>query len=135
MLEGSKSLAAHILNGAEIQNLGLAWFFTRYLTFGRFHHALLILDNPAQNMDQPTYRDLCRLLESLLRLHRSHRQPLTMLTFFHQDTRALDAARATNGTLHLLRWNKKGTPVIEEAIRLLQDEHPAPYPTKVLALG
>jgi hypothetical protein len=58
-----------------------------------------------------------------------------MLTFFHQDTRALDAARATNGTLHLLRWNKKGTPVIEEAIRLLQDEHPAPYPTKVLALG
>ena len=135
MLEGSRSLAAHILNGAEIHNLGLAWFFTRYLTFGKFGYAFLVLDNPAQHMDQPTYRDMCRLLESILRLHRRHCHPLTMLTFLHQDSRALDAARATNGTLHLLRWNKKGTPVIEQSMRLLQDEYSTPYPAKVLAIG
>jgi hypothetical protein len=135
MLEGSPSLAAHILNGAEIYNLSLAWFLTRYLTFGRFHHAFFVLDDPAQQMDQPTFRDFCRLLESLIRLHKMHSYPLSVLTFLHQDSRALDAARATNGILHLLRWNKRGTAVIEKSLRMRHDDAVSPFPNKLLAVG
>lgn len=135
VLEGSDSLAAHVLNGAEVYNLSLAWFLTRYLTTGRFQLGFFVLDDPAQQMDQPTFRDLCRLLESLLRLHRTHDYPLTIATFLHQDSRALDAARTTNGTLHLLRWNRKGTPVLQESMRMRQDDFAPPYPKKILAFG
>ena len=110
-------LAAHILNGAEIHNLAIAWFLTRYLIAGRFHYAFMVLDDPAQQMDQPTFRDLCRLLESLIRLHRYRSIPLTLIILLHQDERALDAARATDGTLHLLRWNK-GTPALRRHMRM-----------------
>jgi len=106
------ALAAHILNGAEVHNLALSWFIVRYLTYGRFNYAFLVLDDPAQQMDQPTFRDLCRLLNNLLRLHKRHEIPLTMLVFLHQDERALDAARATDALLHLLRWNRGGPNLI-----------------------
>tara|TARA_R110002110_G_scaffold415594_2_gene651284 strand:+ start:2961 stop:5795 length:2835 start_codon:yes stop_codon:yes gene_type:complete len=110
-------LARHILNGAEVHNLALSWFFVRYLTSGRFRYRFMILDDPAQQMDQPTFRDLCRLLEALLRLHRRHSIPLTLIVLLHQDERALDAARATNGTLHLLRWNRD-TPSLKRSIKI-----------------
>jgi len=135
ILEGSDSLAAHILNGAEVYNLSLAWFLTRYLTTGRFQLGFFVLDDPAQQMDQPTFRDLCRLLESLMRLHRIHGYRLMILTFLHQDSRALDAAKATNGTLHFLRWNRKGTAVLQESMRMRQDDFVPPFPEKILAAG
>ena len=98
-------LARYVLNKAETHALGLGWFFTRYLTQGRFECSLLALDDPALDMDQTTYRDLCRLLESLQRLHQKQSIPLSMLIMLHQDERALDAARATRGVLHRLTWN------------------------------
>jgi hypothetical protein len=110
-------LAAHILNAAEIHNLGLAWFLTRYLTHGRFHYTFMVLDDPAHQMDQPTFRELCRLLGSLMRLHRSRGLPLTLVLFLHQDERALEAGRALDATVHLLRW-QKGAASITRHLRM-----------------
>jgi hypothetical protein len=110
-------LAAHILNGAELHNLGLAWFVTRHLTFGRFAHSFMILDDPAQQMDQPTFRDFCRLLAVLVRLHVTEKLPLTLVLFLHQDERAMEAARVTDGTLHLLRWHS-GQAMVENKYKM-----------------
>ncbi len=97
-------LVRYILNQSEIHVLGLAWFFTRYLTHGRFQHSCLILDDPAQEMDQTTYREFCRLLETFCRLHRKYGRPLKLVLLMNQENRALDAARATAGVTHLLGW-------------------------------
>lgn len=121
------ALAAHILNGAETHNLGLAWFLTRYLTEGRFQLNALILDDPAQSMDQPTYRDFCRLMETMMRLHRLHKLPLSLVLLLHQDSRAVDAARATEGVLYQLRWNKR-TPVSLKRLILHDDSAVSPKP-------
>ena len=85
--ENQSPLAAHILNGAEVQNLGLAWFMTRYLTHGRFSFSFLMLDDPAHYMDQPTFRQFCRTLETIKRLHANHRLPLTLVLLLHHDDR------------------------------------------------
>lgn len=122
------ALAAHILNGAETHNLGLAWFLTRYLTDGRFRLSALVLDDPAQSMDQPTYRDFCRLMETFMRLHRRHNIPLSLVLLLHQDSRAVDAARATEGILYQLRWNKR-TPVSLKRIILHDEGSSAPKPS------
>lgn len=129
--EHGSPLAAYILNGAEVHNLAVSWFLCRYLTSGRFQLRFLVLDDPAQQMDQPSFRDLCRLFESLLRLHRWHNVPLTFVAFFHQDERALDAARATNGTVHFLRWNR-GTPALIRSNRLLSPSFHAPSAIEIL---
>jgi len=120
-------LANYILNGAEVHSLGVAWFLCRYVTFGRFRFELLVLDDPAQTMDQPTYRDLCRLLETLLRMHKVLGIPLGMVLLLHQDERALDAARATDGVLHLLRWNKM-TPTLTTRLKLRGEQMVSPMP-------
>ena len=125
-------LARYMLNSAETHCVGLAWFLVRYLTQGRFRIALLGLDDPAQEMDQTTYRDLCRLWGALLRLHGVHGLPLTLLVLLHQDERALDAARATDGTLHVLKWNRD-TPALARSLRLAGDQGGAPAPTAILA--
>lgn len=122
-------LARYVLNKAETLSLGLAWFLVRYISQGRFRHAVLALDDPALDMDQTTFRDLCRLMESLLRLHRtgSLQRPLSLLIFLHQDERALDAARATGGSLHRLVWNT-GQADLAKSIKLLSEEHHHPLP-------
>jgi energy-coupling factor transporter ATP-binding protein EcfA2 len=97
-------LARHILNQAEINVLGLAWFFVRFILSGRFLLPLLVLDDPAQQMDQTTYRDLCRLLETIVRVHRKNKSPLSLIVLFHQEDRAMDAARALSATLNVLSW-------------------------------
>lgn len=84
--------------------MGLAWFFASYIIKGRFKHPLICMDDPAQEMDQITYRELCRLWETLLRLHKFHDRSLTLIIMLNQEGRALDAARATNGTLNILGW-------------------------------
>jgi hypothetical protein len=125
---GQGPLARYVLNEAESHCVGLAWFLVRYLTQGRFHVALLGLDDPAQEMDQTTYRDLCRLWGTLLRLHRVHALPLTLLVLLHQDERALDAGRATEGTLHVLKWNRD-TAALARSLRLLGEQRGGPMPT------
>jgi hypothetical protein len=109
-------VAGFILNGAEVHNLGLSWFITTYLTQGRFRGRFLVLDDPEQSMDQTTFRDFCRLLETLLRLHKRARIPLTLVLLLHQDNRAVDAARATNAVLQTLGWNRNALTVREKTL-------------------
>ncbi|OGA47240.1 MAG: hypothetical protein A3G25_02695 [Betaproteobacteria bacterium RIFCSPLOWO2_12_FULL_63_13] len=100
-------IARYLFNQAEQHLLGLAWFFTRYFSTGRFHHALAALDDPAQEMDQTTYRAFTRYIRAFLRLHKIKSRPLALLLFLHQEERALDAARATSGSLLMLSWEKE----------------------------
>ncbi|MES9901746.1 MAG: hypothetical protein ABW168_03570 [Sedimenticola sp.] len=97
----------YLYNSAEKHILELAWFYTNYLAKRRFDEAWMLLDDPAQEMDQPSYRELVRLWETLLRLHQRYKLPLTMIVALHQEERALDATRATNGELYILGWQKK----------------------------
>lgn len=97
----------YIYNAAERHVLGLAWFFTHYLAKRRFEEAWMLLDDPAQEMDQPSFRELVRLWETLLRLHQRRERPFTMIIALHQEERALDATRATNGQLYILGWQKE----------------------------
>lgn len=97
----------YIYNAAERHVLGLAWFLTHYLAKRRFEEAWMLLDDPAQEMDQPSFRELVRLWETLLRMHQRKGHPLTMIVALHQEERALDAARATNGRLYILGWQKE----------------------------
>jgi len=97
----------YLYNAAERHVLGLAWFFTYYLAKRRFEEAWMLLDDPAQEMDQPSFRELVRLWETLLRIHQRKERPLTMIVALHQEDRALDATRATNGQLYILGWQKE----------------------------
>lgn len=104
-----KILARYLFNQAEIHLLGLAWFFMRYFSHGRFRYALIAMDDPAQEMDQTTYRTFTRFLQTVTRLHRQHQRPFSMLIFLHQEDRALDAARAMDAVLDVLGWEKEQT--------------------------
>jgi AAA domain len=97
-------LARYILNQSEVHTLGLAWFFASYLTQGRFFHACMVMDDPAQELDQTSFRDLCRLWETLARLHRVYKRPLKLIIMLNQENRAVEAARATGGALYVLDW-------------------------------
>ena len=99
-------LARYIYNQAEIHTFGLAWFFTRYLTRGRFFHACMVMDDPAHELDQTSFRELCRLLETLVRLHRVYSRPLKLIVMLNQESRALETARATRGILTVLDWER-----------------------------
>lgn len=97
-------LARYAFNQAEQHILGLAWFFTRYLSYGRFRHALMALDDPAQEMDQTTYRIFVRWVQAMSRLHVARKIPLSTVIFLHQEDRALDLARATNQSVVMIEW-------------------------------
>lgn len=125
-------LARHILNQAEVHILGLSWFFVRYCLHGRFNSPYMVLDDPAQEMDQTTYRDLCRLLETYVRVHRAQDTPLNLVLMFHQEDRALDAARALNATLTSLSWADVQTAETIRNLRVTSDELPL-SPAAVLA--
>ncbi len=90
------------------------------------------MDDPALDMDQTTFRDLCRLMESLLRLHRVHEIPLTILLLLHQDERALDAARAMDGVLHRLVWDR-GDASVARSVKLYSEEYRHPTPESLFA--
>lgn len=100
-------LIRYFFNAAERHVLGLAWFFTYYIAKRRFEEAWMLLDDSAQEMDQPSFRELVRLWETLLRIHQRQEQPFTMIIALHQEERALDATRATNGQLYILGWQKE----------------------------
>lgn len=97
----------YLYNSAERHVLGLAWFFTYYLAKKRFQEAWMLLDDPAQEMDQPSFRELVRLWETFLRIHQRKKRSFTMIIALHQEERALDATRATNGQLYILGWQKE----------------------------
>ena len=129
----------YIYNAAERHLLGLAWFFTYYLAKRRFDEAWMLLDDPAQEMDQPSFRELVRLWETLLRLHKKMHRPFTIITALHQEERALDAARATNGKLYVLGWQKKqedtsDRPSVKKIVLLAPGYHPL-KPEKMFSDG
>ncbi len=119
----------YIFNAAERHVLGLAWFFTHYLARRRFEEGWILLDDPAQEMDQPSFRELVRLWETLIRLHNRKNRPFTMIIALHQEERALDAARATNGRLYILGWQKQqeglgARPSVKKVVLLAPGFHP-----------
>jgi hypothetical protein len=125
-------LARYILNQAEIHTLGLAWFFTRYLTRGRFFHACMVMDDPAHELDQTSYRDLCRLLETVMRLHRVYSRPLKLIVMLNQESRAVEAARATGGILTVLDWERDQKKAMN-LISVVGEGFHAPQPTALFA--
>jgi hypothetical protein len=102
--EGEPRLARHLLNDAQRDTLGLAWTFCQHLIRGRFRHAWMLLDDPAQDMDQPAFRALCRFLATLLNLHEAAGLPFTLILLLNQEDRALEAARETGQGLVVLGW-------------------------------
>lgn len=131
----NKVLARYLYNQAEQHTLGLAWFFTRYFALGRFQHALIAMDDPAQEMDQTTFRTFTRFLQILRRLHIRNKVPLSLLILLHQEDRALDAARATDHQLTALKWarkiNSSGVKSSVEQVVLLNNSFKPPLPTKL----
>ena len=99
-------LARYLFNLSECHILGLAWFFIRYAAAGRFKNAFMVLDDPAQEMDQTTFSALVRFLAALSRVHRVRKMPLTLLVLMHQEERALEVARATDAMVHILTWSR-----------------------------
>jgi hypothetical protein len=103
-LQGSELLVRYIYNAAERHVLGLAWFFTLHLARKRFEEAWMLLDDAAQEMDQTSFRELIRFVETLLRINQKNNNALTLILTLHQEDRALDAARATDARLYVLGW-------------------------------
>lgn len=129
----------YIFNAAERHVIGISWFFTYYLAKRRFEEAWILLDDPAQEMDQPSFRELARFWETLLRLHHRNGHPLTMIIALHQEERALDAARATNGKLYILGWQKNqedisNRPSVKKIVLLAPGYHPL-KPEKMFSNG
>jgi energy-coupling factor transporter ATP-binding protein EcfA2 len=125
----SRRYIRYIYNAAERHLLGLAWFFTYYLARKRFEEAWMLLDDPAQEMDQASFREFVRFLETLLRLHQKQQRPLTMIVALHQEGRALDIARASNGKLYLLGWknnqqDSREMPSVKKIVLLAPGYHP-----------
>lgn len=102
--ERSNTPARYLFNQAERHIGGLAWFFVRYLTHGRFHHGLMVMDDPAQEMDQTTFRSFGRFIQSFLRIHEARQKVVQFVVLLHQEDRALDLARATMGRFVMLTW-------------------------------
>ena len=123
-------LARHLLNQSELHILGLAWFLARYLTYGRFYHACLVMDDPAHELDQTSFRDFCRLCETMIRLHRVHARPLALVLMLNQESRAIDAARATGGILAALNWTQIQEQPLQ-AVRVIGEGFYAPQPARL----
>lgn len=124
--ESRQILARYLFNQAEQHVLGLAWFFTRYFTDGRFRFSLVALDDCAQEMDQTTFRSFTRFISCFQRLHKSKKQPLSILLFLHQEDRALDVSRATNADFNMINWeqnivNDDARPALKK-FKLLSEE-------------
>jgi energy-coupling factor transporter ATP-binding protein EcfA2 len=119
--ERSDTPAKYFFNQAERHIMGLAWFFARYLTHGRFHRAFMVLDDPAQEMDQTTFRTFSRFVQALLRLHIKQKTQAQIVIFLHQEERALDMARATLGRFIMLTWQKQNNDDGLREMRLLID--------------
>jgi hypothetical protein len=96
--------ARYLMNQAEQHNMGLAWFVVRYLTHGRFRAALIALDDPAQEMDQTTFRSFGRFIQAFQRIHEIRKKSVQIVLFLHQEDRALDITRATFGRFLMLPW-------------------------------
>lgn len=131
MIRVKGRLARYILNQAEIHTLGLAWFFARYLTRGRFFHTCIVMDDPAHELDQTSFRDLCRLWETTMRLHRVYCHPLKLIVMLNQESRAVEAARATGAILSVLGWKREQENQSVRSISVIGDGFHTPQPDTI----
>jgi len=129
--DGEDRLARHLLNDAQREVLGLAWTFCQYLVRTRFQHAWQLLDDPAQDLDQPTFRALCRFLATLMNLHERAGLPYTLILLLNQQDRAMDAARDLGQDLLLLGWTGRQEDATLQRIELFGPEVRSPQPAEV----
>jgi hypothetical protein len=126
--DGDQRLARHLLNDAQRSTLGLAWTFCQHLARARFRHAWMLLDDPAQDMDQPAFRALCRFLATLLNLYDSAGQAFTLVLLLNQEDRAMDAARELGQGLILLGWTGSQEDAAVQRIAIFGEEIRSPQP-------
>jgi hypothetical protein len=124
-------LARHLLNDAQRDTLGLAWTFCQHLLRGRFRHAWMLLDDPAQDMDAHAFRALCRFLATLLNLQEAAGLPFTLILLLNQEERALEAARETGQGLLVLGWTGKQEDGTLRRIELFGEGTRCPQPGDV----
>lgn len=121
-------LARHLLNDAQRGTLGLAWTFCQHLVRARFRHAWMLLDDPAQAMDQPAFRALCRFLATLLSLYDHAGQAFTLVLLLNQEDRAVDAARETGQGLILLGWTGRQEDAAVQRVAIFGEGVRSPQP-------
>jgi len=131
--DGEPRLARHLLNDAQRNTLGLAWSFCQHLARARFRHAWMLLDDPAQDMDQPAFRALCRFLAALLGLYEAAGLPFTLILLLNQEDRAMDAARETGQGLILLGWTGRQEDATLRRIELFGEGVRSPQPADLFA--
>lgn len=110
----------YVLNRVEANIIGLAWFITRYLLEGRFNYGCMIIDDPAQDMDEVTFRTFCRFFYGLLLLHQSYGEELSLVFLQHEDERASTAANILHGYLHRLEIDNEGAPKLGKTLDVTQ---------------
>lgn len=126
----SDRLARYIFNAAELHTMGLAWFFTLHLCRRRFSYNWIALDDPAQDLDQTSFREFTRFLATWQRLYRHANQHHALIIALHQEERALDTTRATDAQLYLLGWNARqsesgpASPGVRRQVLLSPGYHP-----------
>jgi hypothetical protein len=131
--DGQPRLARHLLNDAQRHTLGLAWTFCQHLVRARFDHAWMLLDDPAQDLDQPAFRALCRFLATLLSLYDAAGLPFTLILLLNQEDRAMDAARETGQGLILLGWTGDQEDAAVRRIAIFEEGTRSPQPGDVFA--
>ena len=85
------------------------------------------MDDPAQDFDQTSFRELCRFMETIMRLHKVYGLPLTLIVMLHQEDRALAVARATGVLLNVFDWAKEQRPSLK-TVALLGEGFGPPKP-------
>ena len=108
----------YILNHSEMNISGLAWFITRYLLEGRWRYGFMVIDEPAQDMDEVTFRELCRFLYTLSYLHQTMSQHWSLVLFQHDNERASTAANMLHGFLYTLEIDENGAPKLGKALNV-----------------
>ncbi|MFX0137716.1 MAG: hypothetical protein ACFFDN_29015 [Candidatus Hodarchaeota archaeon] len=112
--------ALYILNNAEIAVAGLGWFITRYLLEGRWKYRFMVIDDPAQGMDEVNYGEFCRFMYTLLFLHKRNKLPWSLVLFQRLEDQATISAKALYGVIHRLGWDSKSAPKLLETIEIAQ---------------
>ena len=111
-------IGRYILNHSEMNIGGLAWFVTRYLLEGRWRYGFMVIDEPAQDMDEVTFRELCRFLYTLSCLHQTMSQRWSLVLFQHDNERASTAANMLHGFLYNLEIDENGAPKLGKALNV-----------------
>jgi hypothetical protein len=93
------------------------------------------MDDPAHELDQTSFRDLCRLWETMMRLHRVYLRPLKLVVMLNQESRAVEAARATGAILSVLGWDREQEIQSVRSISVIGEGFHAPQPAAMFAVS